>query len=322
MFRARILAHPRVGAIALPRATASGIVARMNAPPPRPTALSRYRDGNVSISIDGVKPGLFSDGFHAILRMSWPKFIGLLLLAFFATNALFAGLFLLGGDCIQGARHGSFADALWFSVQSLATIGYGGLLPSTNYANALVSIESFVGLLGVAMGTGLMFAKFTRPVSRVSFSQCIVVHPHNGVPTLMFRMANGRTDQIVEARLSVSVLVETVSSEGTQMRRFMPLVLERDASPMFALSWTAMHRLDESSPLHGLSPANVHERMVALMAVLTGTDDTLSQAVHARYLYTAEHVRFGERFVDIVHDEGTHLRLDHSRLHDTEPFGG
>ena len=280
-------------------------------PPPRKEAFKYI--------IKGVSYRRFTDVYHFLLRISWLSFIFLVTAAYVCMNAIFANLYLLGGDCIEGIPPGSFIDAFWFSVQTLSTIGYGGMAPHTVYAHILVTVESFAGLTSLALGTGLLFAKFSRPSTRVVFSRNMIVHNMNGIPCLMFRMANERKTQIVQASLVVSVAIKECTSEGISFTRFHSMKLERSSTPMFALSWTAIHQLTPDSPLFEIKDSNVKNRLFAIAIILTGVDDTFSQSVHARHLYFPENILFERRFVDMITTtpEGN-LSIDHTFLHDTK----
>ncbi len=256
-----------------------------------------------------------------VIRASWPGFLGALAGAYALTNAAFAALYLAGGDCINAQDPRSFADAFSFSVQTIATIGYGAMSPTTPWANAVVAIESFVGLLAVALASGMCFAKFSRPDARVGFSSVAVVSDREGRPCLMFRIANERNSRIIDARISVYALVDEVTLEGQRMRRFHPLVLERDRSPVFLMSWLVMHPLDRGSPLVGDDPTRLDPAVRSIVVTLSGVEDTFMSTVHRQHHYQPDDVRFGHRFVDMIGDDNGELTLDHSRLHDTVPPG-
>src|SRR5881296_521694 len=195
--------------------------------------------------------GLFDDLYHHLLSAPWPRLLATIAGLYLAANALFALAYLAAPGSVENARPGSFVDAFFFSVQTMATIGYGKLVPHTGFANVLVTTEALVGLFGVAMVTGLMFAKFSRPTARVLFSRQAVVAPHDGVPSFMFRMANARGNNIVRAEVRVVLAREETTLEGSRMRRFHDLVLLRPRSTLFSFSWTAIHPITEASPFHG-----------------------------------------------------------------------
>src|ERR1700730_16922744 len=175
----------------------------------------------------GLDDSRLSDLYHFLLRESWPALLAGIVLSFVAINALFAVIYLLDRG-IENARPGSFADAFFFSVQTMATIGYGKMVPESVVANILVSVEALFGLLGLAMITGLVFAKFSRPTARVRFSKYAVVSNRDGIPSLHFRMANMRANRIVDASARVVFARQEKTLEGEEMRRFYDLKLQRD----------------------------------------------------------------------------------------------
>ncbi len=268
----------------------------------------------------GVSHSNWNDPYHLLLTIDWLRFIALTVTSYIVANTVFAFLYLAGGDSIKNARPGSFLDAFFFSVQTMATIGYGAMYPQTDYANFLVSIEALVGLLGVAMATGLMFARFSRPTAKVLFSRVAVIAPHNGVPTLMLRVANERRNQILEAQIGLSLLRDEVTAEGQFMRRFYDLKLVRSQTRTFALSWMVMHHIDESSPLYGATPDSLEEAETDIIVTLTGIDETVSQTVHARHYYMTEEILWNMRFVDIFTKKPDGRRvLDLNRFNEVTP---
>lgn len=284
---------------------------------PRP----RYAGSEIQYRVRGEDMSRFLDVYASLLTMRWWQLLLLASGAYLVINLAFAMLYTLGDEHVSGARPGSVVDHFWFSVQTFSTIGYGTMSPNTPWAHLLVTVESFVGLVLVAMGTGFLFAKASRPTARVLFSETMVVHERNGVPCLTFRVANRRRNQVVEARMGLHALVSEVTSEGQWMRRLVDLPLERDTSPLFSLTFTAIHPLDERSPLHGLTHDELRERVTMFVVVFTGIDSTFSQQVHARKLYEPDAIRFGHRFVDVLnHDADGGLRMDLDRLHDTRPL--
>jgi len=270
----------------------------------------------------GLQRAWHKDLYHFVLAQSWPRFFLLTGLMFVATNLLFALFYWAVPGSVANARPGSFEDAFYFSVQTLATIGYGGMTPVTRYAHIVVTFEAFMGVLAVALITGITFTRFARPSVRVLFSNRVVLAPRNGVPHLMFRMANWRRNRIVEARLGVVLLVTEVTREGEILRRQIDLPLVRDRTGVFFLTWTAMHRIDESSPFHG---PNALERLRATQAelflALTGLDETIGQTIHARRQYSLNDIVTNVRFADVMSDEpdGTRV-IDYSRFHDVVPL--
>ncbi len=261
------------------------------------------------------------DPYHLMLTVPWPGFLFLIALAYVGINALFASAYLIGGDNIANARPGSFVDSFFFSVQTFASIGYGAMTPKTFYANILVTFEAWVELLSLAVITGLAFARFSKPRARVLFSNVAVIVPYQGVPTLMFRAANKRRNQVLEAQMLVYLLMDEISVEGHRMRRFYDLNLTRSRTPSFVLTWTVMHAIDEQSPLYGISQESLQKAQATLSVSLSGIDETVNQTIHARYAYAAQDILENYRLVDIFSEtpEG-HREIDYSKFHDVVPI--
>jgi inward rectifier potassium channel len=261
------------------------------------------------------------DVYHQLMTMSVPAMLGILAGIYVASSIAFTLLYLAIGDGIGRVRHDSalntFLDTFFFSVQTMATIGYGEMYPKSTAANLIAAAETVYGLLSVTMSTGIFFSRFSMPTARVLFSRVAVVTPHNGVPTLMFRVANQRRNQILEAHMALTILRPEMSAEGVVMRRFHNLHLTRSQSVVFALTWTVMHPIDEHSPLYGMTAADLEREDLEFICSLTGIDDTFSQTVHARHIYGPEDLRWNARFVDILgsHPEGRRY-IDYTRFHD------
>jgi inward rectifier potassium channel len=260
------------------------------------------------------------DVYHRMLTLSWPRFFLVMALWYMAANILFALLYMADPDGIAEARPGSFEDAFFFSVQTVATIGYGVMHPQTLYANLVMTAETLSGLIGFAVVTGLIFARFSRPTARILFSEVAVISQHDGVPTLMFRCANQRLNQILEAQIGVTVLRDETSAEGHTLRRFHDLRLLRQRTPVFALSWTVMHPIDPASPLYGLTPEEMIAEELEVVVVLSGVDETFAQPIQARHSYVAEEIMWDHSFVDIVLslDDGRPA-IDYAKFHDVRP---
>ncbi len=274
-------------------------------------------DGSFNIRILGSSYSPWQDLYHFLLNMPWWGLMVVVFLLYILTNCLFAIAYLIGGDNINNATPGAFRDAFFFSIQTIATIGYGAMSPKTLYADILVAIEALIGLLGVAMVTGLMFARFSRPTARVLFSKVAVIAPHNGVPTLMFRAANERMNRIIEAKMQLSLLRDEVTLEGQYIRRIYDLKLLRNSSAAFILGWLVMHPIDEHSPLQGLTRDDLFNMNASIIATMTGLDETLSQTIHARHGYSPDALVWNSQFVDLFtlgHDGQRYL--DYRRFHE------
>jgi inward rectifier potassium channel len=283
-----------------------------------PRIVQRERSDRV-VGIGLANPWL-GDLYHHLLILPWWAFLLGLSGVYLSLNVLFALLYLLGDGAIANARPGFLSDAFFFSVETLSTIGYGQMSPATLYGNVVMTVEAMFGLALFAVAAGLMFARFSRPTARVTFSKVAVVTEYNGVPTLSFRIANERRNQILEAQVSVTLVRDEETTEGEWMRRFYDLELARRRSPIFAMTFTVMHPIDSASPLSNATPSSCSQQAMEIVVTVTGIDETSSQAVHARTSYLAHEVLWGRRFADVfTQTEDGRLAIDYRRFHDTEP---
>jgi len=259
-----------------------------------------------------------ADGYFFLIQAPWIIVVLSVLLAYLLGNALFALIYMAGGDCITGVDPGAFSDNFFFSVQTMSTIGYGAMAPKTTYAHVAVTVEALTGLLGFAMATGLMFAKYSRPRSMVLFSDKAVITNYYRVPSLMFRLANARSNEIVEASIRVTALCPDISPEGFSLLRLHDLKLQRSQTPIFRYTWVVIHPIDEDSILLPYALKNeLHKARIIVTAM--GFDGTYGQTVHASYTYEGKDVRWGESFVDALEslDDGT-LLIDFENFHTTQ----
>ncbi len=254
---------------------------------------------------------------HFLRTASWTKITLLFAGGYLFANLLFALVLYLGGANVTNA-HG-FVDMYWFSIQTMATIGYGVLSPNDTLSNIVVTIESFVGIVLTALVTGVFFARFSTPSARVIFSKVAIIGNYDGKQMLMFRMANARATAIVEANIRVYVTRDEIV-DGERARRIYDLPLRRATSPIFNLSWTAYHVIDDASPLHEVVADHMRTNGMMIIVTFQGTDDRLAATVHTRYAYSADDLVFHRRFVDIFKQDADGKRyLDFEPFHDTEP---
>ena len=276
------------------------------------------RDTADEVLAIGLRRRWFGDLYHRTLTISWPKFLLLAGAVYLLANLLFAALYFLQPGSINNARPGVFLDAFFFSVETIATIGYGVMSPATVYANLVMTAESAIGLLFVAMTTGLVFARFARPTARVLFSRVAVIGPVNSKPTLTIRLANVRRNQMLAAQVSVTLVRDERTEEGALLRRFYDMKLIRDRSPIFAMTFTVMHEIDEASPLLGATAAMLHEMNAELVVTASGIDEVLVQPVHARTSYLPHEILWNHRFTDVLgYTEDGRRAIDYARFHDT-----
>jgi inward rectifier potassium channel len=259
----------------------------------------------------------FDDFYHHMLTSSWLLLLLQIAGVFVVANAVFSlGYYVDGG--VENAH--SFADVFFFSVETMATVGYGKMAPVSVVAHLLMSLEALTGLIGFALVTGLIFAKFSRPTARVRFSRFAVVSRRDGVPSLMFRMANVRANQIVEAQIHVVFSRQERTLEGEEVRRFYDLELARYRNAIFGYSWTAIHPILSGSPFYGATPGSLAASDAAIVVSLTGIDETFSQTVYARNYYSPEEIVWGARMVDITSRAADgNIFLDFSRFDEIAP---
>ena len=264
---------------------------------------------------------IFSDTYHFLMETSWLNVVVLLAISFAGINFIFGLAYLECGDGIGNSANTSLLDSFFFSVQTFATVGYGFWYPKNNCANAIMSFEAFVQMLGTALITGLVFAKFSVTKSRVLFSNHIILSKHNKLPVLRFRIANARGNQIVEARISVTLLLNETNEEGEFIRRLHDLKLDRQTSPVFGLSWLVTHEIDSASPLWAMGGDDLKAREAQVIVSLVGIDNTSSQTLHARHLYLEKDFFWNVKFVDILGKEADGRRfIDYSKFHKLCPL--
>jgi inward rectifier potassium channel len=285
---------------------------------PRFTNISAARK---DIHVVGAESGGIRDLYHGVLTIPWWGFFLLMLGVFLGANAIFAFLYWLDPAGVAGARPHAFADDFFFSVETISTIGYGGMTPQSLYANVVMTAEAFVGLGIVAVATGLIFARVSRPTARVMFSRVAVITPFDGLPALMFRAANQRGNQILEAQASISLFAEAITSEGHRMRRFQDLDLMRSRQPMFTLTWTLIHRIDEASPLHGHTQDSLEAIGAEIVVALNGVDDVFAQRIYARHSYLPDEILWDRQFADVLTTDGDGRRVvNYHNFHDVKPL--
>jgi inward rectifier potassium channel len=290
---------------------------------PRTVVRKTALGGDSDVRLISDRQDKSPDLYHRLFTISWPAFFALFGSVYFFFNLLFAAIYVTDRGGIAHARPGSFADAFFFSVQSMATVGFGNMYPADLFTNLVVTVEVLLGIVTIAIATALIFSRFSRTTARVMFSEIAVIAPYDGIPTLMFRAANRRRNQILEAQVTVSLLRDEVTLEGKEMRRFHDLTLARARSPIFSLSWTVMHPIVTDSPLYGATPESLAAQDARIIVTMTGIDETFSATIYARHIYTHVGIIWGHRFVDILGEGEDGVRtLDYRRFNQVEPAQG
>jgi inward rectifier potassium channel len=283
------------------------------------------RDGSFNVQRVGLRFWESLSAYHYLLTISWPKFFSIIVGAYLLANAIFATIYRLAGDGALTGMHGHtasarFGEAFFFSVHTLATIGYGSMTPANLLANIIVTVETLIGLVGVAVMAGISFARFSRPVARILFSERAVIAPYRGGRAFMFRIANQRSSQLIDLQAKVLLTRRKRDGSGAD-REFLQLTLERDRVAFFPLTWTIVHPIDEQSPLRGWTGADVIECDAEFLVLLNAFEETFSQTVHSRSSYKAAEIVWGARFRSMFEpaDERGVLAVNIHKLHDIEP---
>ena len=284
-------------------------------------ARRHLRLGQRDVITHGLAPVIFQDLFHYFMTVSWTQLFLTFAAFFLIFDVLFGCAYALVPGCIANLNPPGFPGAFFFSVETLATVGYGDMHPQTTYGHVVSMIEVFVGLMSVALITGIMFARFSVPRARFLFAKHGVVRPIDGKLTLMFRVANARQNIVQEASAQLRMLRDDVTPEGFQLRRITDLPLVRGQHPLFMLGWNIMHVLDNDSPLHGQTPESLHSSRALFILSMSGTDETTGQVLMARQEYHADEIRWNHAFRDIMETaaDGT-IHFDYGKFHDVEPL--
>ena len=277
------------------------------------------RDGTFNVRRNNLSPFHPYNAYHTLLSLSVPRLLALMVGGYLGTNLLFASLYwLAGADALSGTASlplARFEDCVFFSVQTLATIGYGRLTPNTRIANLLVAIEALVGLLGFAILSGLLFARFTRPSARISFSRNALIAPYENGWALMFRLVNLRNHDLTDVHAMVS-FARWVEENGQRRRRFDQLVLERDSIIFMPLHWVIVHPITTASPLRDLTPSAFAAADPEIVCLITADDETFAQTVHAKTSYEKSDIVWGGRFRDMYTPDTEKVAIDLTRLHE------
>jgi inward rectifier potassium channel len=284
----------------------------------------RVQIGERQVVVEGLPRNFWTDLHHYAMTARWPIFFAALAIAFTTVNLVFAGLYTLaayfGDDPVANAPPGSFLDYFFFSVETVATVGYGDMHPQSLIGHAIATLATFVGLSSVAITAGLTFARFAQPRARLLFAHNPVIGAHDGARTLMLRFANERHNAITAASARMWLIRNERTMEGATFRKFHALKLTRDENPIFAFTWTLMHVIAEDSPLHGWAVADFDDPSASLIVIFDGHDETSAQSVRGRRIYSARDILLDHEYVDIVEtDETGSATFDYKKFHDTRP---
>jgi inward rectifier potassium channel len=288
----------------------------------KPRRSQIIRIGTREMESRGAPGGFWTDLYHRSMTVYWPVFFGSAALIFITLNAVFGFLYWLGNQPIANMSPDLPVplSLFYFSIETLATVGYGDMHPQSNYGHIVATVEIFTGMSFLAVMTGLIFARFSRPRARFVFSEHPVVAKHQGQPTLMMRVANARNNTISQATARLWLFRMEYTAEGFQLRRYHELKLERQEHPMFTLSWTLFHTIDENSPLYLMKETDLAKTDSALVLNVSGIDDSSAQHLYARKLYSHADILWRHRFQDItsISPQGR-LLIDYTKFHDVVP---
>lgn len=283
------------------------------------------RDGSFNVERTGLKFLTSLNLYHSLLTMSWTSFLSLLLLLYFTSNVVFGSLYASFGasalvDTSESPMGSLLLRGFFFSVQTFATIGYGTIHPVGIAPNLIVTVESYYSMLANALITGVAFARFARPTAKMVLSDVAVVAPYRDITGFMFRLVNGRNNQLLELKAQVT-LARWVEINGRPVRRFDPLELERRSVTFFPLSWTVVHPIDENSPMYGLTEAELRADDVEFLILLTAVDETFSTIVHQRSSYKPDEILWGHKFVNLYNksQNGEPISINVRKLSKVEP---
>ena len=276
--------------------------------------------GGRNIIARGLRGGLSQDIYHASLTVSWPKFIGLTAMAFVTLNLIFGILYSLSPESVSNTRPHGWMNYFFFSIETMASVGYGDMHPQTQYGHIIASTETFVGLFSIALLTGLIFARFSQPRARILFANRIVISNHDGAPALMLRVANERTNMICDASATLWFMRNIKTAEGATLRRFYEMDLLRRENPMFVLSWGIFHIIDADSPMFGLSESDLREAKAGIVLSISGYDENAAQTVRSRQIYSFDDIVWNHRYCDIIDTSNEDVTVvNYHRIHEIEP---
>jgi inward rectifier potassium channel len=285
------------------------------------THIRRVVVGRREVLTEGFRRVVFQDLFHHFMTITWPQLFATFAAFFLSFDVLFGCAYYFVPGCIANQNPPGFAGAFFFSVETLATVGYGDMHPQTLYGHSVAMIEIFVGLMSLALITGLMFARFSRPRARFLFSRSMVVRPIDGNRTLILRAANKRLNVIQDASASLYMMRNEVTQEGFRIRRVLDLPLVRSMQPTFNLGWTIMHVLDESSPLARETPDSLRNSGASFVINMSGTDESTGQTLSARADYADSDIHWNATFRDVLMEDANGvLHIDYAKFDEVQPF--
>lgn len=275
------------------------------------------KDGSFNVRKQNVAFFERLNVFHSLVTMSWPRFFGILVMGYFAINLVFASIYvLIGTENLTGIQGTTliqqFMGAFFFSAQTITTLGYGQVAPLNLAANIVAATESLLGLLLFALATGLMYGRFSKPFASIKYSSHGVIAPYQNINGFMFRVVNPKNNQLIEVEATVTFSM--LRSEGSELREFHLLELERSKVVFFPTMWTIVHPIDTQSPLYGISEKELVERDAEFIVMIKAFDESFSQTVYSKSSYKADEIKWGEKFTYVTKRHGTGVTIDVGKI--------
>lgn len=278
------------------------------------------KDGSFNVVKKNVSFFERLNSFHSLVTMPWLKFFTIIAIGYFTINLIFATLYMaVGLEHLTGISGASlsdkFVEAFFFSAQTITTLGYGRVAPVGTLANIVAATESMLGLLTFALATGLMYGRFSKPSASIKYSKIAVMAPYQDINGFMFRVVNPKNNQLVEVEVNLTL---SLKKTGSQLRDFFVLEVERSKVVFFPTMWTIVHPINQNSPLHGISEAELLAKDAEFIVMLKAFDESSSQTVYSRSSYKASEIKWGEKFVYLTQQRGNGLVVDVSKIDETQ----
>lgn len=278
------------------------------------------KDGSFNVVKKNVSFFERLNSFHSLVTMPWLKFFTIIAIGYFTINLIFATLYMaVGLEHLTGISGASLSDkfieAFFFSAQTITTLGYGRVAPVGTLANIIAATESMLGLLTFALATGLMYGRFSKPSASIKYSKIAVMAPYQDINGFMFRVVNPKNNQLVEVEVNLTL---SLKKTGSQLRDFFVLEVERSKVVFFPTMWTIVHPINQNSPLHGISEAELLAKDAEFIVMLKAFDESSSQTVYSSSSYKASEIKWGEKFVYLTHQRGNGLVVDVSKIDETQ----
>jgi inward rectifier potassium channel len=281
------------------------------------------KDGSSNVKRTGIRHYTLTRIYHSLITMRWWKFNLIIFSSYLMVNLIFATIYYFGdvshvNGMIYQSESQRFMEIFFFSAQSLTTVGYGRLNPTGYFDSTVAVIESFLGLLGFALATGLLYGRFSRPVANVVFSRNALIAPYQGFTALMVRLANTNRSELIDSSATI-ILAYIDETDGKKIRRFSTLKLELTRVNLLTMSWTLVHPIDEESPLYGWTEDDYKKRSTEFLVLIHAYEETFAQSVHTRTSYLHDEIVFGAKFSSIIiPDDSGSVSVELNRISENE----